>query len=63
MGIRCNRVCSMIENVVPRISYILYTIYIYIHTHGQNSGLPLFSLNIKLRIYRCRDMLRIGEGK
>lgn len=59
MGIRCNRVCSMIENVD-----ILYTIYyIYIHTHGQNSGLPLFSLNIKLRIYRCRDMLRIGEGK
>lgn len=60
MGIRCNRVCSMIENVVPRISYILY---ICIYTHGQNSGLPLFSLNIKLRIYRCRDMLRIGEGK
>lgn len=59
MGIRCNRVCSMIENVD-----ILYTIYyIYIYTHGQNSGLPLFSLNIKLRIYRCRDMLRIGEGK
>lgn len=42
---------------------ILYTtyyicIYTYIHT-DKTSGLPLFSLNIKLRIYR--GMLRIGE--